>query len=93
MHANVSVQLTFVARLALPTGYAFFPAVRVTARVMTEPVVPGLAKLGARLPVVVAVTTYTYPVRHACRAAQMRQSFPLVARQQDTGVCGFFDDG
>jgi hypothetical protein len=91
-NANIS-QLTFVARLALPAGYAFFPAVRIAARVMTEPVVSWLTKLGACLTVVVTVTTYTYPVCHARRAAQVRQSFPLVARQQDTGICGFFDNG
>lgn len=60
---------------------------------MTETVVPGLAKFGARLPVVVAVAPDADPVRHASRAAQVRQTLPLVARQQDTGISGLFDDG
>jgi len=85
--------LTFVTILALPAGYALFPAVRVTARIMAEPVIPGFAELCAILSVVIAITPNAHPVRHAGRVTQVRQSFPFVAGQQDTGIRGLFDNG
>lgn len=72
--------LTFVTILSLPAGYTFFPAVRVAARVMSEPIVSRFAKFGASLSVVVAITSDTNAIRHACGVTQVRQSFPLVTR-------------
>lgn len=85
--------LTFITRLALPARYTFFPSICVTARVMAEPVVSWLAKFSARLSVIVAIASDTYPVRHASCTTRVWKSFPLIAGQQDTGIRSLFDDG